>query len=341
MTKYLICSNEIAPRPKEILAPVTVPIPTPFRWNRRRAFAAAVLLAAAMTFIITGCGSSNAGGNSSDGKLHVVATTNIVGDLATVIGGDDAWVTSLMGAGVDPHLYRATAGDIDTLRNSDVVFYGGLHLEGKMDEIFGELARTRPTVAVSQDIPEDRLITRDGEHDPHIWFDVDLWKIAARTVTDTYREADPDHAAAYEARYDAYIADLDRLNADIEKEVATVPERSRVLVTSHDAFHYFGRRYGFEVEGIQGISTAGEATTADIVRVATILADRRIKAVFVESATPRQTIDAVLAEARKRGQSARVGGELFADAAGSAGTPEGTYVGMVRHNVDLIVGGLR
>lgn len=307
----------------------------------RRLPLAAFTLAAVIALFVSGCGSSGSDTTGSGEGLRVVATTNIVGDLATVIGGDDAQVTSLMEAGVDPHLYKATAGDIDTLRESELVFYGGLHLEGKMDEIFEEMSRTRPTVAVTRDIPEDRLISVDGDHDPHIWFDVDLWAIAARTVTDAYREADPGNAAAYEDRYEAYVAELDGLTSRIEAAVTTVPERSRLLVTSHDAFAYFGRRYGFDVQGIQGISTAGEATTADIRRVAKLLADRRIKAVFVESATPRQTIDAVLAEARNQGWTATVGGELFADAAGSAGTPEGTYIGMVSHNVDLITGSLR
>ncbi len=310
--------------------------------HRRTAVAAlTLLLAAATVLLVSACGSSGSGDDTAGDRLKVVATTNIVGDLAAVIGGDDVEVTSLMEAGVDPHLYRATAGDIDTLRDSKVVLYGGLHLEGKMDEIFGELSRTRPTVAVTRDIPESRLITDGGAHDPHVWFDVDLWKIAARTVADTYQEADSENADAYEDRYETYVAELDDLNAYIEERVAMVPERSRVLVTSHDAFAYFGRRYDFDVEGIQGISTATEATTADIRRVARLLADREIKAVFVESSTPRQTIEAVQAEARKQGQVATVGGELFADAAGSTGTPEGTYIGMVRHNTDLISGGLQ
>ena len=321
---------------------MTETIRRPSQRLRRLPLAAfALVLAAVVALFVSGCGSSDSDTTGSGEGLRVVATTNIVGDLATVIGGDDVQVTSLMEAGVDPHLYKATAGDIDTLRESELVFYGGLHLEGKMDEIFEEMSRTRPTVAVTRDIPEDRLITVDGDHDPHIWFDVDLWAIAARTVMDAYREADPDNAAAYEDRYEAYVAELDGLTSRIEAAVTTVPERSRLLVTSHDAFAYFGRRYGFDVQGIQGISTAGEATTADIRRVAKLLVDRRIKAVFVESATPRQTIDAVLAEARNQGWTATVGGELFADAAGSAGTPEGTYIGMVRHNVDLIMGSLR
>jgi len=321
---------------------MTETIRRPSQRRRRPLLAAfAPVLAAVVALLVSGCGSSGSDTTGSVEGLRVVATTNIVGDLATVIGGDDVQVTSLMEAGVDPHLYKATAGDIDTLRESELVFYGGLHLEGKMDEIFEEMSRTRPTVAVTRDIPEDRLITVDGDHDPHIWFDVDLWAIAARTVMDAYREADPDNAAAYEDRYEAYVAELDGLTSRIEAAVTTVPERSRLLVTSHDAFAYFGRRYGFDVQGIQGISTAGEATTADIRRVAKLLVDRRIKAVFVESATPRQTIDAVLAEARNQGWTATVGGELFADAAGSAGTPEGTYIGMVRHNVDLITGSLR
>lgn len=310
--------------------------------DRRRATPTAlvVLLAtAAVALLLSACGTSSAN-DAADGRMKVVATTNIVGDLATVIGGDDVQVSSLMEAGVDPHLYRATAGDIATLSESDVVLYNGLHLEGRMGELFEEMSRSRPTVAVTRDIPESRLITTGGATDPHVWFDADLWGIAARTVADAYREADPANASAYTERLDAYLAELDALSADITARFRTIPERSRVLVTSHDAFAYLGRRYGLQVEGIQGISTAGEASTADIRRVAALIADRGLKAVFVESSTPRQTIEAVLAEARVRGQDATIGGELFADAAGSAGTPEGTYLGMVRHNVDLITRGL-
>ena len=277
-------------------------------------------------------------------KVRVTTTTNFITDLARQVGGDRVEVTGLMGPGVDPHLYKASAGDVDALRDADVVFYGGLELEGKMSDLLAEVGERRPTRAVTDGIPRAALLRPSafkGKFDPHVWFDVALWKTATRTVTDQYRRLDPRHAAGYERRARGYLRELDRLDAYVERRAREVPERSRVLVTSHDAFNYFGRRYGFEVAAIQGISTQTEATTADIERVARVIAERRLKAVFIESSVPRQTLDAVLASAAKRGQRARVGGQLFSDAAGDPGTPEGTYAGMVRHNIDTIVSGLR
>lgn len=297
--------------------------------------------------VAAGCGGGGAGtaqaSDVADRKVRVVATTNFVADLAEQIGGERADVEALMGPGVDPHLYKASAGDVETLSEADVIYYGGLELEGRMTDLFVELASERKTVPVTKDIPEEELTEPDqfdGKYDPHVWFDVDKWKIAATTVADTYKDLDPEHADEYDERLAAYQKELDELGAYVEKRVAEVPERSRVLVTSHDAFGYFGERYGFDVVAIQGVSTATEATTADIKRVAGIIADRDVKAVFVESSVPRQTIDSVLDAARERGHEAKVGGELFADAAGEKGTPEGTYIGMVRHNIDLIADNL-
>lgn len=304
------------------------------------------VVAALVLTVALGCAASAEPRNAdlSDRIIRVGATTNIVTDLARVIGGDRVEVTGLMGPGVDPHLYKASAGDVATLRGSDIVFYGGLELEGRMSDLLAELAARTPTVAVTRDIPEARLLSSSryrGAFDPHVWFDVGLWQIATRTVADAYAEIDPAHAEEYRARAAAYLAELEELDAYVTRKAASVPERSRVLVTSHDAFGYFGRAYGFRVEAIQGTSTQTQATTADIERVARVIDERDLSAVFVETSLPRQTIEAVLAAAAARGQRARVGGELFSDAAGSAGTPEGTYIGMVRHNIDLIVEGLR
>lgn len=314
------------------------PARRPGTWARS---AAGALVALALGLVAGGCASTDA--NIPPGTIRVATTTNIIGDLATVIGGDRVHVTELMGPGVDPHLYKASAGDIDTLADADVIFYGGLELEGRMADLFEEISADRRTVAVSRDMPTDRLISLASghAHDPHVWFDVDLWKDATQTVTDTYVEMDPEHADEYRARATAYRAKLDALTTEIERAVATIPPRSRVLVTSHDAFAYFGRRYGLDVEAIQGVSTASEATTGDIRRVAQVIADRHVKTVFIESSVPRQTIEAVIAEAAHRGQTTTVGGELFTDSAGSAGTPEASYIGMVRYNVTLITRGLR
>jgi manganese/zinc/iron transport system substrate-binding protein len=317
-----------------------------YRRGRRTTLLALGLAALlALVALAAGCAASAEDrGDVSGRQIRVVGTTNIITDLARVVGGDRVEVTGLMGPGVDPHLYKASAGDVETLREADLILYGGLELEGRMADLLEELSTRTTTVPVTRDIPPDRLRTPtrfQGKFDPHVWFDVDLWRFATRTVADAYTELDPANAAGYRRRADAYLAELDALNAYVRERVATVPPRQRVLVTSHDAFGYFAEAYGFEVAAIQGTSTSTEATTADIARVAGVIADRRLRSVFVESSVPRQTIDAVLAAAAERGQRAQVGGELYGDAAGDPGTVEGTYLGMFRHNVDLIAGGLR
>jgi manganese/zinc/iron transport system substrate-binding protein len=277
-------------------------------------------------------------------QVRVTTTTNFITDLARRIGGDRVRVTGLMGPGVDPHMYKASAGDVKTLTEADLVLYGGLELEGKMADVFERLAEHRATVAVTRDIPRDELLEEPqhpGKFDPHVWFDVSLWERAAGTTAEALEELDPAHAGEYRANARGYVRELRALDAYAKRRLAEIPERSRVVVTSHDAFRYLGRRYGLEVVAIQGTSTATEATTADVERVAGVIADHGVKAVFVESSVPPQTIDAVLASADRRGGHATVGEELYSDAAGAEGTPEGTYVGMVRHNVDAIADGLR
>jgi manganese/zinc/iron transport system substrate-binding protein len=277
-------------------------------------------------------------------QVRVATTTNFITDLARRIGGDRVRVTGLMGPGVDPHTYKASAGDVKTLAEADLVLYGGLELEGKMGDVFARLAEHRPTVAVTRDIPREQLLG-EPQHpdrpDPHVWFDPTLWERAARTVAGELARLDPAHATEYRHNARAYVRELRGLDAYARERLAAIPERSRVLVTSHDAFRYLGRRYGLDVVAIQGTSTAAEATTADVERVAGVIAERGVKAVFVESSVPPQTIEAVLASAARRGAPATAGRELFSDAAGAEGTPEGTYIGMVRHNVDAIADGLR
>ncbi|WP_240157508.1 metal ABC transporter solute-binding protein, Zn/Mn family [Pseudonocardia broussonetiae] len=295
---------------------------------------------------LTGCTSTAASGDEpiGDRPVRVTTTTNFITDTVQRIGGDAVEVTGLMGPGVDPHLYRASAGDVRTLREADVIFYGGLQLEGRMGELLDELAARRPTRAVTDGIPRTDLLApapgANEEYDPHVWFDVSLWQHVSRTIADTLAERDPARAGTYRANLDAYLAELTELDGYVAQRMATIPPERRLLVTSHDAFEYFGRRYGLEVAGIQGISTAAEATTADVERVAELIASRGVPTVFVESSVPRQTIDALIAAAAQRGAAVTVGGELFTDAAGSPGTPEGTYTGMLRANADLIADGL-
>jgi manganese/zinc/iron transport system substrate-binding protein len=307
----------------------------------------ALLAALALAALAAGCAESGAGadaGEIADRKVRVTTTTNFITDLARQIGGDRVEVEGLMGPGVDPHLYKASAGDVERLGEADLVLYGGLELEGKMGDVLAELGERKPTVAVTRDMPKDELRGEpgfEGRYDPHVWFDVRLWMDAARTATDALADVDPRNRATYERNLDRYLGRLEALDEYARERLATVPERRRVLVTSHDAFHYLGARYNLDVVAIQGVSTATEATTADVERVARTIAERGVKAVFVESSVPPQTIEAVLASARRQGGEARIGGELFSDAAGEEGTPEGTYEGMVRHNVDAIVEGLR
>ena len=283
--------------------------------------------------------------STDDGRLHVTTTTGMVGDLVTNIGGDYVTVTALMGPGVDPHLYKPSAGDVERLSDADVIFYNGLHLEGRMTDIFDSLAQSgKPTYPVAELIPEDQLrrpVEFEGNFDPHIWFDVTLWKYAAQDVADHLTAEDPEHAEAYTTNRDAYLAKLDQLDAYIREQVATIPEAGRVLITAHDAFGYFGQQYGLEVHGLQGTSTASEASANDVQGLARLIVDRQVKAIFVESSVPLATIEAVQAACKAAGWDVGIGGQLFSDAMGKSGTPEGTYIGMVRHNIDAIVRALR
>jgi len=302
----------------------------------------AFLALALLALLLSACAGGAAAG-SADGRLTVVTTTGQIGDTARIVGGDHVRVLSLMGPGTDPHLYVAGISDVDKLRGADVVFYNGLFLEAQMDAVLEQLAERQTVVAVSAGIDPAELLPSAAyadEFDPHIWFDVRLWMQTVAQVRDTLMAADPANAAAYEANAAAYLAELAELDAYMAAQAARVPEAQRVLITAHDAFNYFGRAYGFEVLGLQGISTASEAGTADVQNLADYIATARIPAIFIESSVPVRNVEAVQAAVRDRGFAVRIGGQLFSDAMGDAGTPEGTYVGMVRYNIDTIVGAL-
>ncbi len=276
--------------------------------------------------------------------IQITTTTGMIADLAANIGGDRVEVVSLMGPGVDPHLYKPSAGDIRKLEDADIIFYNGLELEGRMTDLLVKIARSgKPTVPVSENIAPDLLREPpqfQGKYDPHIWFDVTLWQQAAQRVKDELSAFDPGSDATYQANLDAYLAQLDELNQYATDQIASIPEGQRVLITAHDAFGYFGERYGIEVLGLQGTSTATEATAGDIQALAELIAERKIPAIFVESSVPPATIEAVQAAVRDRGFDVAIGGQLFSDALGDAGTPAGTYEGMIRHNVSTLVGAL-
>ena len=298
-------------------------------------------------FGLAGCGgtSTEATADLSERPIRVTATVGMIADLVGNIGGERVEVTGLMGPGIDPHLYKPSASDIQKLENADVIFYGGLELEGRMTDTLVKLARTgKPTFAVSENIDEALLLAPPefaGKFDPHIWFDVTLWKEAARKVAAELAQLDPTHAADYQARLADYLEQLDELDAYVRAQVETVPAESRVLITAHDAFGYFGQQYGFEVRGLQGLSTATEAGTADVRNLIDFIVQNKIKAVFIESSVPQTTIKAVQEGSRAQGWDVQIGGELFSDAMGETGTPEGTYLGMVRHNIDTIVEALK
>lgn len=302
------------------------------------------LLLILVFLLLAGCGRGVAANQPDDGRLSVVTTIGQIADAAAIVGGEHVRVQSLMGPGTDPHLYTASARDVDKLRDADIVFFNGLFLEAQMEDVLEQMAERQTVVAVSSGIDTATLLPSANyadEFDPHIWFDVTLWMQTVAQIRETYVAIDPPHAAAYEANAAAYLAELEQLHAYVLAQAATVPAEQRVLVTAHDAFNYFGRAYDFEVLGLQGISTASEAGTADVQNLAAYIAERRIPAIFVESSVPVRNIEAVQAAVRNRGFDVQIGGRLFSDAMGDGGTPEGTYIGMVRHNIDTIVSALR
>lgn len=277
-------------------------------------------------------------------KISIVATTSMIADAARQIAGDSLEVTGLMGPGVDPHLYKPTQGDISRLTGASLILYNGLHLEGKMQEVFEKLSARKTVVAVSRDIPSSSLIILNepqGAPDPHIWFDVALWSTAVQTISRTLQEHDPPRAAYYQQRTEAYLDELAQLHEEVRQQIATIPAEQRVMVTAHDAFSYFGRAYNIEVRGLQGISTLSEYGVQDISRLVDYISRRNIKAVFVETSVSPKALEAVVEGSRQRGHPIRIGGSLYSDALGAADSEAGTYTGMVRHNVRTIVESLK
>lgn len=299
-----------------------------------------VLLLAGMLSV--SCAKKDKDPAASGEKPSVVTTTGMIADAAKNIGGDLFEVTALMGAGVDPHLYKASAKDVDRLGKASLILYGGLHLEGKMTDVLEKLGQRKPTLAVAETIPEDKLLGSNarGSHDPHVWFDIKLWMYAVDAVRDSLISLLPDEAEALGANYEAYAARLTALDEYMRKRTAELPQEKRVIITAHDAFEYFGRAYGFEVRGLQGISTVSEAGTRDVQDLAEFIVRGKVPAIFVESSVPRKNVEALQAAVHSRGWDVRIGGELFSDAMGDTGTAEGTYVGMLTHNIDTIVSAL-
>ena len=271
--------------------------------------------------------------------LAIVATTGMIGDALRGIAGERAAVTVLMGEGVDPHTYRQTRSDVAAMTRADAVFWQGLNLEAQLAGFLADLGRRKPVVTLGERLPKDRLIIDQesgGKPDPHVWMDPRLWREVVASARDELTKLDPSGREAYQANAARLLADIDRLAESADKALATVPQASRVLVTAHDAFNYFGRAYGYEVVGIQGISTESEAGLKQIEDVVRLLVERRIGSVFVESSVSERNVRALIEGAAARGHRVEIGGELFSDAMGRPGTYEGTYIGMIDHNVTTI-----
>jgi manganese/zinc/iron transport system substrate-binding protein len=279
--------------------------------------------------------------------IHVVCTTGPVSDMLRNLGGDHLQVHGLMGPGVDPHLYRAVPADIERLADADLIFYNGLHLEGRMAELFEDLADQKPTFAVTHSLVEtkDERLRKppefEGYFDPHVWHDPKLWAECVKHVATTLGEFDPDHREDYARNRDAYLRQLDEADRYAREQLASIPAEQRALVTAHDAFNYFCQAYELISMPLKGVSTEEEVTIGRMDEVVNFLVDRKIQAVFVESATAPQVVRALIEPCAKAGHEVHIDGELYADALGPAGSGADNYLGMIKANVDTIVSALK
>lgn len=302
-----------------------------------------LLLGSLLTVFLVACSNKESvATTNNDGQVIVTTTIAQIADIVKNVGGDHVIVQSLMGPGTDPHLYKATQGDMSKLEDADIIFYNGLHLEGKMNEILEKISKEKPVYAVAENVPEALLLTDpEGSVDPHVWFDPTLWKYAVESVRDGLIEVDPDHEADYKEQADVYITMIEELDQYAKEKVAELSEERRILITAHDAFGYFGHAYGFEVLGLQGLSTDSEYGLKDVQELVDTIVERNIKAIFIETSIADRSINAVVEGAKQKGHEVVIGGELYSDAMGEEGTPEATYEGMFKHNIETIVGSLK
>lgn len=313
--------------------------------KKNSVFALSVCLMMIMCFgsIFTGCNHVNQ--TKKDGIKNIVTTTTMLYDLVSVIGADKVEVTALMGAGIDPHLYQASSGDVSKMQKADIVVYNGLHLEGKMAEVFASLEEQGKSIICIEEGLKTASLLADVEnpeiHDPHIWFDVSLWKEAAKYVESCLSEIDSENAEVYMKNLDDYLVELEELEQYVNARVSEVSENQRILITAHDAFRYFGNAYDFEVKGLQGISTASEAGTADVSQLASFIAEHQIKAVFVESSVSPKNIQALKEAVSARGFEVEIGGQLYSDSLGDAASKHDTYITTFKENIDTIVDALK
>lgn len=278
-------------------------------------------------------------------KLNVVTTTSMITDLVKNIGGEHINLQGLMGSGVDPHLYKASEGDVSKLVNADIIFYNGLHLEGKLVEVFEKMHNQKTkTIAISDALDKNTLIGSDyfaSNYDPHIWFNIDYWMQATMFIVKKLSETIPEQKTTFETNGANYMKQLEALKAKLVSTIDTLPKEKRILVTAHDAFSYFGKSFGFEVVGLQGLSTATEAGVKDVQKLSAFIIEKNVKAIFIESSVPKRTIEALQAAVNSKGHHVIIGGSLYSDALGNAGSIEGTYIGMFEYNVSTIVNALK
>ena len=281
-----------------------------------------------------------------NGNLRVVTTTTMITDLVNILGKDVLKVDGLMGPGVDPHLYQPTERDVKKLQEANVVFYNGLHLEGKMSDLFREMSSQNiPTFAVTDAISTSKLLAAEESNgkafDPHIWSDVQLWKEVVEFVKDKLVALDPSNGEIYTKNANSYLEELNTLQEYINSRLSEVPQNQRILITAHDAFAYFGKAYDFTVLGLQGISTETEAGILDVKNLAEFIAQHKVPAIFIETSVQTRHIEALQEAVLSRGFNVKIGGKLFSDSLGDPDEAEGTYIGMVKHNVDTIVNSLK
>ena len=290
------------------------------------------------------CSSCTTETHKKEGRLLVVTTTGLIADAVKNIARNEVDVIALMGPGVDPHLYKATHGDVRKIAEADILFYNGLHLEGKMISVFEKTRSGKTVVAVADGIPKNLLIslgTSVNGYDPHIWFDVSLWKHAVQTIKKTLQEKEPAKAEIFERNTEQYLRTLDSLDKWVKASIAEIPESQRVLITAHDAFGYFSKAYDIEVKGLQGISTLSEFGLRDVTSLVHFIIDRKIKAIFLETSVSEKSIKAIVHGCHEKNWPVRIGGSLYSDALGDEASGAHTYTGMVTANVNTIVNALK
>lgn len=292
-----------------------------------------------LILILFGCASAE---NTEAGKLKIVCTTGIIADAVSHMVNDSVEVRALMGPGTDPHLYKPTKAALDLLTDADIIIANGLHLEGRMQEILEKLSRSKTVILMAESLSGEDLIYVDDSGkipDPHIWFDVMLWRKAAGNLGEQLRAATPANIEA--TKLNAFINGLDTLHEWTGQQIAQIPASQRVLITAHDAFSYFGKAYGMEVIGLQGISTMAEYGIRDVTNMVDFITERQIKSIFVESSVSSRSVEAVIAGCQKRGFDVSQGGTLYSDALGGPESGAETYSNMVRHNVLTIQNALQ